>query len=76
MTIAGRIGLPPGVNAPPPPSYEGEESLTAGEVARRLGGRFTAKRVHAMPIKRVRLGHRTVRYLWSDVVAYLRSRAG
>jgi len=73
VTIAGRIE-PRAVPAPPP-DYAGEESLTAGEVAQRLGGRFTAKRVHTMPLRRVRLGHRTVRYLWSDVVAFLRSRA-
>lgn len=49
--------------------------MTAAEVGRYL--RVHAKKVYALPIPQVRISDRRVRFLWSDVQAYVRrSRRG
>ena len=37
--------------------------------------KVSAKTVRSWPVKRARLGHRTVRIMLSDLLAYLHSRA-
>jgi hypothetical protein len=72
VTVVGRIGKQSGAD-PLPPGYSEERGLTFEEAGRILG--LKPKKVKALPLKRVRYGHRTVRLLLSDVVAYMRSRA-
>jgi predicted DNA-binding transcriptional regulator AlpA len=46
--------------------------LTAHEVARVLG--VTRKRVYALPLPRIMLSEKCVRYRWSDLLSWLESR--
>jgi predicted DNA-binding transcriptional regulator AlpA len=46
--------------------------LTADEVARVLGVR--RKRVYSLPLPRIMLSEKCVRYRWSDLLAWLESR--
>jgi predicted DNA-binding transcriptional regulator AlpA len=51
---------------------EQDRLLTADEVARVLG--VHRKRVYALPLPRIMLSEKCVRYRWSDLVAWLESR--
>jgi hypothetical protein len=46
-----------------------DRPLTYQEAAAIL--KTSAKQVRRLPLKRVRLGHRTVRIMYSDLMAYL-----
>lgn len=50
-----------------------DRPLTYREAAEIL--QTSPKQVRRLPVKRVRLGHRTVRIMYSDLMAYLQSRA-
>ena len=56
------------MNAPGEPG----RLLTADEVARLLG--VTRKRVYALPLPRIMLSEKCVRYQSSDLLAWLESR--
>jgi hypothetical protein len=58
---------------PPLLSPVEDRPLTYQECAEIL--KTSAKQVKGLPLKRVRLGHRTVRILYSDLIAYLRAHA-
>ncbi len=49
------------------------EVLTVDEVAALL--RLSVKTVKRLPLRKVRLGHHTVRYLRKDVLAFMDGRA-
>jgi predicted DNA-binding transcriptional regulator AlpA len=49
-----------------------ETLLTADEVARALS--INRKRVYALPLPRIMLSEKCVRYRWSDVASWLESR--
>lgn len=50
-----------------------DRALTYQEAA--ALAKVSAKTVRSWPVKRVRLGHRTVRIMLSDLLSYLHSRA-
>lgn len=50
-----------------------DEPLTYRECAVIL--KTSAKQVSRLPIKRIKMGHRTVRIMRSDLMAYLREHA-
>lgn len=54
------------------PSAE-DRPLTYEDCARILG--TSRKQVARLPLKRIRLGHRTVRIMYSELLRYLESRA-
>jgi predicted DNA-binding transcriptional regulator AlpA len=51
---------------------EPDRLLTADEVARVLG--VHRKRVYALPLPRIMLSAKCVRYRWSDLLAWLETR--
>jgi predicted DNA-binding transcriptional regulator AlpA len=51
---------------------EAPRLLTADEVARALG--INRKRVYALPLPRIMLSEKCIRYRWADVAAWLESR--
>jgi hypothetical protein len=50
-----------------------DRPLTYEEAAQIL--KTSAKQVKRLPLKRVKLGHRTVRIMYSELLRYLHSRA-
>jgi len=50
-----------------------DRPLTYKEAAAIL--KTSAKQVSRLPIKRIRMGHRTVRIMYSELMAYLRARS-
>ena len=52
--------------------FDSEYLLTAAELAQRL--RVPLKSVYCLPIPRVRIGHRRIRWRPSDVDAFVRKR--
>ena len=52
--------------------HEPERLLTAEEVARILG--VHRKRVYALPLPRIMLSEKCVRYRWADLAGWLDSR--
>ena len=63
----GSISLVPGTATVEP--FAGERLLTAAEVAAYL--RIPAKKVYELPIPRVSLSQRRVRWLETDVLAFV-----
>jgi len=55
-----------------PDRYDPERLLTADEVAQVLG--VHRKRVYALPLPRIMLSEKCVRYRWADLAVWLQSR--
>ncbi len=62
-------GSDQGAPTPPPP----DDIVSKWELARRLG--VSGRTVQEMDLPTIRIGYRTVRYSWTQVVEVLRERA-
>ena len=53
--------------------HPADDVLTAKEAADLL--HVSEKTLRRLPLKKIRIGHRTLRYLREDILAYLRGKA-